>query len=100
MEKNYIQEEQYLKAKKKVKEIKGFYIHLFITLFTIPLIIWVNLEFSPGFHWFWYATIGMSVGIFFHWLGVFGFDKIGLGKNWEEKKIKELMEKDAKLRHK
>ncbi len=98
MEQGYIKEEQYIKAKKRVKDIKGFYVHFFITVFNIPLIIWVNLQFSPGYHWFWYAIIGMPIGLFFHWLGVFGFEKLGLGKNWEEKKIKELMEEDDKLK--
>ncbi|MFY0631290.1 MAG: 2TM domain-containing protein [Flavobacteriaceae bacterium] len=91
---NYTKEQLYLKAQKKVKEIKGFYAHLFVMIIIIPVIIYVNLEFTPEYHWFWYAVIGNLVGFLFHWFGVFGFDKFGLGKNWEEKKIRELMEND------
>ncbi|XGA82019.1 2TM domain-containing protein [Polaribacter sejongensis] len=30
-------------------------------------------------------------GLFFHWLSVFGLKLLGLGNDWEEKKIKEFM---------
>lgn len=91
---NYKKEEAYLKAKKRMNDIKGFYYHLFVTIFAIPVVIGVNLQFVPNFYFFWYAVIGMLFGLFFHWLGVFGFEKLGLGKDWEQKKIKEMMEKD------
>lgn len=89
------QELSFIKAKKRVQEVKGFYAHLIVTLFSIPLIIWVNLKFVPGFHFFWFAAGGMSLAIFFHWLGVFGFSVVGLGKEWEQRKIKELLEKES-----
>jgi len=98
MERIYSQEEKFIKAQKKVNDIKGFYVHFIITILILPFIIWINLKFVPDFYWFWFPVFGMSLGLFFHWLGVFGFDKIGLGKNWEEKKIKELMEEDTKTR--
>lgn len=94
MEVDYSREQRYIKAQKKVKEIKGFYTHLIVTLLIIPFLIFINLKIVPQFHWFWFPIIGMSVGLFFHWLGVFGFSKFGLGKDWEEKKIREIMEKD------
>ena len=79
---------------KKIKEIRGFYSHLIVMAFSIPLVIWVNLEFSPGFHFFWYAAGGMLLSVFFHWLGVYGFAYLGLGKDWENRKIQELMNSD------
>jgi len=33
-------------------------------------------------------------------LGVFGFKSLGLGTDWEERKIKELMEREDKRREK
>ncbi len=91
MEMNFEVEKKYLKAKKRVKDIKAFYTHLCVYLLTMPIIITVNLMFVPGFHWFWFSLLGWGMGVFFHWLGVFGFNKLGLGKDWEEKKIKEFM---------
>ncbi len=92
--KDYSQELQYIQAKKRVKAVRGFYTHLVVMLLTAPLIIWVNLEFAPGFHFFWYAVGGMTLSVFFNWLGVFGFSYFGLGKDWEDRKIQELMKSD------
>ena len=96
MEINYLQQERYFKAQKRVKEIKGFYIHLFIYCLIIPIIIFVNLKYVPGFHWFWFSILGWGMGLFFHWLGIFGFRLLGFGKNWEQQKIKEFMNDNNK----
>lgn len=90
-EAKYTKEQQYLKAKKRVEDIKGFYVHFTVFALCMPVIIITNLMFVPGFYYFWFALFGWGIGIFFHWLGVFGFTSIGLGKDWEQRKIKELM---------
>ncbi len=87
----FIQEQYFLKAKKETREIKGFYIHLFIALLSSAIIIIVNLKFVPGFYFFWFAVGGMLIAVFMHWFGLFGLDLFGLGKKWEQKKIKELI---------
>ncbi len=89
----YIQEKSYLKAKKEAQEIKGFYVHLFVHLFSFPLIVFVNLKFVPEFHFFWFALGGMIIALFFHWLGVFGFNILGFGKEWENRKREEIIKK-------
>ena len=96
MEKNYIEEQAYIKAKKKVKEIKGFYMHLAVMVFSLPIVITVNLMFVPGFHFFWLAAFGMLFSVVIHWLQVFGFSKLGFGEDWEENKIKEIMKEIMK----
>ena len=93
MEREFIENQSYIKAKKRVEEIKGFYIHLLVMVFVLPLIVYINLQFTPGYHWFWWAVIGNLIGLFFHWFGVFGFRKIGFSKEWEERKIREFMNK-------
>ncbi|PWG05023.1 histidine kinase [Polaribacter aquimarinus] len=93
VDEDYLQEKYYLKAKKKAEEIKGFYVHLIVTIFSFPIILFVNLKFVPGFHFFWFALGGMIIGLFFHWLGVFGFEFLGLGKKWEERKTAEILKK-------
>lgn len=90
-EDDFVNEKFYLEAKKKMNEIKGFYIHVFVTVASIPIIVYVNLTFVPEFHFFWLAVGGIAISIFLHWLGVFGFEFLGLGKKWEERKIKELL---------
>jgi hypothetical protein len=97
MKADYTKQQLYYKAQKRVKDIKGFYIHLIIYCLVIPLIIFINLKFVPQFHWFWLSLIGWGMGVFFHWLGVFGFNLLGFGNNWEERKIREFMnEKNQK----
>lgn len=91
MENNYLEEQRYLKAKKRVKEIKGFYTHLAVYLLNIPVIIFVNLKFSPQFHWFWFSALGWGVAIVIHALVT--FSNSFFSKDWEERKIKEIMEK-------
>ena len=94
MEQDYTREESYLKAQKRIKEIKGFYAHVMVTVLVIPFLIFINLQFVPQFHWFWFPIGGLGLSLVIHWIAVFGFSAIGLGKDWEERKIKELMEKD------
>ena len=91
METAFNNQERYQRAQKRVKDIKGFYSHLTVYCFVIPFIIFINLKFSPQFHWFWFSTLGWGLGLFFHWVKVFGLNALGLGKNWEERKIKEFM---------
>lgn len=91
MQENNLFEKKYIKAQKRVKKIKGFYNHLMVMFVLIPFLILINLKLTPDFHWFWWAIFGNLVGLFFHWLGVFGFNKLGFGKEWEERKIQEYM---------
>lgn len=97
MEKLITKEERYLKAKKRVKDIKGFYIHLGINIFSILIIVTVNLKFSPGFHWFWFAVFGIVIAQLIHAIVVFGFPQFGLDRDWEAKKIEEIMNENEKM---
>lgn len=94
MDNHNIERKKYEKAHKKVQEIKGFYIHLLVFCIAMPIIIFVNLKFVPGYFFFWYPLLGWGIGLFFHWFGVFGVDKLGFGKDWEQRKIKEFMDKN------
>lgn len=85
------EEQKYLRAAKRVKDIKGFYIHFTIYCIIIPTLIFINLKFEPSYHWFWFSLFGWGTGLFFHWFSIFGFKYIGLGKDWEDKKINEFI---------
>jgi len=88
------EQEKYQEAKKRVEEIKGFYLHLiaFIVVNTVLLVI--NLITSPEYLWFVWPIIGWGVGLLVHAITVFGNM---WGKSWEERKIKEIMEKDNRM---
>ena len=44
-------------------------------------------------HWFWFPIFGWGIGLTFHFLEVNNYN-IFLGKNWEDRKIKEMMKDD------
>lgn len=104
MEQDIIKGQSYIRAKKRVKEMKAFYIHLtvyvLVNLFLSGIIIFGLIKSGDSFteaitNFGTYSTwLFWGIGMFFHWMGVFGFKSIGLGKDWEEKKIREMMDKD------
>lgn len=93
---DFRREEAYLRAKKKVETLVGFYWHLAVYIIVNAfLILLIGLYSGDGFRGFGtYATaIFWGIGLLFHFLGVFGPDFI-FGKDWEKRKIKEFMDKE------
>jgi uncharacterized RDD family membrane protein YckC len=83
-------DEAYLRAKKRVAELKGFYAHLIVFVIVNMILVIINLVFTPRFLWFLIPLLGWGVGLFFH--AVFGFGLFGVfTKEWEERKIKQYM---------
>jgi hypothetical protein len=101
MKTNNIENQKYIRAQKKVKKIKGFYSHLivfiiinlFLSGFTIYGYMDRGYEFTEAITKFGvYSTAFFwGIGLFFHWMGVFGFKSL-FSSNWEERKIKEYMD--------
>lgn len=81
----------YDRAKRKVREIKGFYINLACYLLVMPIIIYINLTVMPEFQWFWFSLIGWGVGVLSHAMAAFGYYPF-LRRDWEERKLKQLMD--------
>ncbi|MDV7696677.1 2TM domain-containing protein [Chryseobacterium soli] len=81
----------YEKAQKRVKEIKGFYGNLISYCIVIPFLIIVNLVTSPKNIWFFFPMLGWGIGLAAHAMNVFA-----IGKNWEERKIRKILEKQNK----
>ncbi|TXD47118.1 2TM domain-containing protein [Polaribacter sp. IC073] len=88
-----LENSKYVKAVEKVEKLKEFYQNLASYCLVIPFLIFINLRFSPGFHWFWFPIFGWGMGLTFHFLEVNNYN-IFLGSNWEDRKIKDLMEKE------
>lgn len=99
MEPNYTEGERYYEAQKRVKEIREFYEHLTVFLLCNPIVIVVNIMTSPGYLWFIWCVLGWGFAIFMHGLKVFRISPF-FNKNWEEKKIKEIMEKEIENKNK
>jgi hypothetical protein len=79
----------YLRAKKRVEELKGFYGNLTSYCFVIPSLALINYYTYWDHKWFVYPMLGWGLGLTFHAFGVFGY-----GKSWEERKIQEFLNKD------
>ena len=88
----YSEKKAYHRAKKKVEDIKGFFGNLVSYCIVIPFLIFINFKTSWGNQWFWFPMLGWGMGIIFHAFGVF------YGKDWEERKIKQLLQKDQETR--
>ncbi len=99
METNNQEYERYQKAKKRVKEIKGFYGNLVSYILVISFLTFINLKYTPEHLWFYWPMLGWGIGVLFHAFGVFNIVPF-FGDDWEEKKIKELMEEEDKQKDK
>ncbi len=89
---------QYDKAIKRVKKIKGFYRHLMVYIVINIMLIIVNIQnLDKGESYFQFKNFMTAffwgIGLVAHGLSVFG-PQILFSKEWEERKIKEFMEKD------
>src|SRR6478609_1579289 len=99
MESKYEEEDKYLMAKKKVENIKGFYGNLIVFIAVNIVLVIINLSTSPNHLWFYWPLMWWGLGVVFHGLKVFEIFP-GFGKEWEERKIKELMEKEKENKNK
>lgn len=86
----YNENSAYYRAKKRVEELKGFYGNLISYCAVIPILVFINLKFSPQFQWFWFSAGGWGFGLIMHALKVFGYSS-----NWENRKIQEILKKEA-----
>lgn len=84
----------YTKAKERVEQLKGFYANLISYCCVIPFLIFINLK-TSDFHWFWFPILGWGMGIVFHAMETFGY-----GKNWEERKIQEILKRENEQNNK
>jgi uncharacterized integral membrane protein len=109
-------QQHYEKAKKRVEKEKGFYNHLAVyIIINIIIIIMnrfmytnsdtinVNVNFAEWLNWNLIITPALwGIGLLCHGICVFkknsflngSYKKSVFGKEWEERKIKELMDKD------
>ncbi|MGQ2985150.1 2TM domain-containing protein [Flavobacterium sp.] len=87
------------RARKRVKEIRSFYINLGLYCTIIPILIIINLTFTPEFHWFYFSMCGWGLGVLFHGMAAFNYVPF-LNKDWEERKLQQFMEEDRRAREK
>lgn len=94
----YSQEERYLKAKERIKKLKGFYIHLSVYIIVNTVLLMLiysgyNIKIN-----FWqlgsfFTPLGWGVGLAIHALVVFG-PNLSFLKRWEEKKLDQFINEE------
>ncbi|MBU8883752.1 2TM domain-containing protein [Kaistella sp. DKR-2] len=85
---------RYLQAKRRVKRMKGFYIHATVYVLVNLFIIAGNTQEGESLlnmdnYW---TAIFWGIGLLAHGISAF-MPNLFLGKDWEERKIRELMDK-------
>ena len=70
--------------------------HLTTYLGVNVMLVVINLVTSPGNLWFFWVSIFWGCGLLIHGLNVFGPLKTLFGKDWEDRKIQELMDEKEK----
>ncbi|MEH6408821.1 MAG: 2TM domain-containing protein [Leeuwenhoekiella sp.] len=88
----FLDDKKYFRAKKHVEALKGFYANFILYLISIPIFIGLNV-FSSSFPWALFPILGWGMGVAFHGAEVYNWNPF-LGRNWEERKIKALMDTD------
>ncbi|MHC8965726.1 2TM domain-containing protein [Priestia aryabhattai] len=84
---------KYQNAIRKMKRLKGFYIHLCVYILVNVFLLIVNLIQSPNDLWATKSIFGWGIGVLVHMLILVFFNFFNI-QNWEEKKIKQYMNKD------
>jgi peptidoglycan/LPS O-acetylase OafA/YrhL len=98
---NFIEQNNYIRAKRKVRALKGFYTHLVVyVIINIFILINIYVDSVGNNEIYWeFETFSVmffwGIGLLFHAFNVFGLNLI-FGKDWEEQKIKEFMNKNNK----
>lgn len=87
-------ETKYARAKDRVQELKKFYGKLTSGILAIFITGGINYYTNEWEHpWFLWVVFGVGLSVTFKAVKVFGMGG-ALGKNWEEKKIKEILDKE------
>jgi hypothetical protein len=89
---------KYQEALKRVKKIKGFYTHAIVYVIINVMIVIINIQsLNEGETYFQFKNFMTAffwgIGLLAHGLSVFVPNWI-MGQNWEDRKIKEFMEKE------
>ena len=87
------EQQRYDRARARAKELRDFYTHAIIyVLVNIGLFV-INVLTGGGW-WFYWPLLGWGIGLGIHALSVFAFGGGPFGREWEERKTRELMDRD------
>ncbi len=89
-----LDESSYVRARKHVEELQGFYYSLIAYVVVMPFIVFMWYTYSRNtIQWFWFPMLGWGLGLSIQAYRVFVHNG-AFGRNWERKKIEAFMRKE------
>jgi len=88
---------KYERARARVEEMKAFYNHLIsyiVVISGLAILNYYNNEWR--YAWFLWAAAGWGIGLASHAFKTF-YGSVLFGKDWEQRKIDELMRQDSDI---
>lgn len=73
-----------------VRDLKGFYTHLTSYVLVMLVLFVINLVFTPGYIWAFWAALGWGIGILVHGLNVFELIN-WFGPDWERRQVEKRL---------
>ena len=73
-----------------VRDLKGFYTHLTSYVLVMLVLFVINLVFTPGYIWAFWAALGWGIGILVHGLNVFELVN-WFGPDWERRQVEKRL---------
>ena len=96
MESNLKKQNKYLRAKERVAELKKFYTSLIGYVLVISMLAALNYYTNGwSYMWFLWAAFGWGIGLLFQAAKAYRWSPF-MGKNWEERKLKEFLDEEEK----
>ncbi|WCO00725.1 histidine kinase [Psychroserpens ponticola] len=91
-------DDRYVRARKRVEDMKEFYYSLISYCIVIPFLIFIWFRYTPHtIQWFWFPMLGWGMGLAFHAYKVYVNDGV-LGNGWEKRKIEKFMREEEEKR--
>lgn len=92
-----MEQDRVTRARQRVRDLRGFYVHAAIYVVVIGGIALVNWAASPGTWWVVWPMVIWGVGLGSHAVAVL-FEGSFLGPEWEERKTRELLHRQERGR--
>lgn len=89
------EQEILIEAKKKVERLKKFYAHLTVYIMVNTFLILLNLMTNSNFMWSLIVVFSWGIGLVSDWMKTYNYHFF-LGKDWEDRKIREYMDQQNK----
>ncbi|HET7482286.1 MAG TPA: 2TM domain-containing protein, partial [Actinomycetota bacterium] len=85
-----VDEERLARAKKRVEDIKGFYVHFGIYVIVNLGLFVINMLTNPDGLWFYWPLLGWGIGVAIHGFALLT-DEYVFGPEWENRKVHEIL---------